>query len=146
MKDQITSKRESVLMSKIRKKDTKPELLVRKFLFKNGLRFKLYNRKLIGNPDITLPKFHTVIFINGCFWHAHNNCKYNKMPKSNTSYWTPKILGNAERDVRNKKELKKLGWEVLTIWECELKKANQEKTLGKLLNHLFTISNEKLIC
>jgi DNA mismatch endonuclease (patch repair protein) len=146
MKNHSTNLERSVLMSKIRKKNTKPELLVRKFLFKNGLRFRLFNRKLLGNPDITLPKFHTVIFINGCFWHAHKNCKFNKMPKSNISYWTPKILGNANRDERNKKELKKLGWNVLTIWECELKKVNQEKTLEKLLKHFITISEEELIC
>jgi DNA mismatch endonuclease, patch repair protein len=131
------------VMSKIKKEDTKPEMIVRKFLFKNGIRYRLYNKKLIGNPDITLTKYHTVIFINGCFWHAHNNCKYNKLPKSNTSYWTPKIIGNAKRDIENKKELEKLGWKVIIIWECELKKTNQEKTLQELLKHFFILGEEK---
>src|SRR3989338_4814443 len=109
----------SYTMSQIKKTNTKPELRLRSYLFKNGFRFRLYNKRLPGNPDIVLPKYKTIIFVNGCFWHAHKNCKYNKMPKSNTTYWVPKILRNVERDCSNKKELKKLGWNVLTIWECE---------------------------
>jgi DNA mismatch endonuclease (patch repair protein) len=137
MRDVFSKKKRSEVMSKIRKTNTKPELLVRSFLFKNGLRFRTYSKKLIGNPDIVLPKFKTIIFVNGCFWHAHKNCKYNKPPKSNTDYWIPKILRNSERDKRNKKELKQLGWKVLTIWECELEKTKQEKILTKLLNKLI---------
>ncbi|MCW5909537.1 MAG: DNA mismatch endonuclease Vsr [Cyclobacteriaceae bacterium] len=132
MKDKFSKEKRSDIMSKIRKTDTKPELLVRKYLFSKGLRFRIYNKKLIGNPDIVLSKHKTVVFVNGCFWHAHKNCKLNRMPKSNTDYWIPKILKNVERDKRNKKELKKLGWNIFTIWECELRGKKREKTLTKL--------------
>ncbi len=137
MKDVFTKEKRSEVMSKIRKTNTKPELLVRSFLFKNGLRFKIHKKNLSGNPDIVLPKYKTVVFVNGCFWHAHKNCKYNKMPKSNTNYWIPKILRNVERDKINEKLLSKLDWKVLTVWECELEKTKQENTLGKLLNKII---------
>jgi DNA mismatch endonuclease Vsr len=137
MKDKFSKEKRSEIMSKIRKTNTKPELLVRKYLFSKGLRFRIYNRKLIGNPDIVFPKYKTVVFINGCFWHAHNNCKLNRMPKSNTDYWIPKILKNVERDKRNKKELKHLGWNVLIIWECELSSQQREKTLIKLYKKII---------
>ena len=123
-------------MSKIRKTNTKPEILVRRFLFSRGLRFRIHNKNLIGNPDIILAKFKTIVFVNGCFWHAHKNCKYNKPPKSNTDYWIPKILKNVERDKRNKRELKKLNWNVLTIWECQLGKIKQESTLENLYQEI----------
>lgn len=142
MKDVFTKKKRSEVMSKIRKTNTKPELLVRSFLFKQGFRFRIYNKNLSGNPDIVLPKYKTVIFVNGCFWHAHKNCEYNKMPKSNMDYWIPKILKNVERDKRNKRELKKLKWQVLTVWECELEKLKQKKTLEKLHQKLLTIGRQ----
>jgi DNA mismatch endonuclease (patch repair protein) len=139
MGDIFSRKKRSEIMSRIRKTNTKPELSVRQFLFSQGLRYRLYNKSLPGNPDIVLTKFKTLIFVNGCFWHAHKNCKYNKLPKSNTSYWTPKILGNVERDVRNKKELKRLGWKVLTVWECELEKTKVKRTLEKLYQSLILL-------
>ena len=123
-------------MSQIKKTNTKPELRLRSYLFKNGFRFRLYNKRLPGNPDIVLPKYKTIIFVNGCFWHAHKNCKYNKMPKSNTTYWVPKILRNVERDWSNKKELKKLGWNVLTIWECEAENKKLEKTMERTIDKI----------
>src|SRR5689334_2680049 len=100
MPDVFTSKKRSQVMSMIRKKNTKPEMLVRKFLFSKGLRYRLHQSRMVGNPDIVLSKNKIAIFVNGCFWHAHKNCRLNKLPKSNTNYWTPKILGNAERDKR----------------------------------------------
>lgn len=134
MRDIFSREVRSYTMSRIRKTNTKPELLVRSYLFKNGFRFRVYNKKLFGNPDIVIPKYKIIIFVNGCFWHAHKKCKYSKMPKSNTSYWIPKILKNVERDVRNKKKLKELGWKVLTIWECELEKKRFEKTMKKTID------------
>src|SRR5690349_1583499 len=123
----------SYTMSRIRKTDTKPELLVRKFLFQKGFRFRLYDTKLPGNPDIVLRKHRTVIFVNGCFWHAHDGCKYNKMPKTNVEYWIPKILRNKKRDEINEEAYKKIEWKMITIWECSLKKKMLDQTLNGLL-------------
>ena len=120
-------------MSRIRKTNTKPELKVRKHLFANGFRYRLYGRKLPGNPDVVLPKYKSVVFVNGCFWHAHEGCKLNRMPKTRQEYWVPKITGNVERDKRNTKELWKLGWKVFVVWECELKGDKAERTLRKLV-------------
>lgn len=129
-------------MSQIRKTDTKPELRVRKFLFTNGFRYRLYNKKLPGNPDIVLPKYKAIIFVNGCFWHAHEGCKYNRLPKTRTEYWHPKILGNVERDKLNLKALKKLGWKTFVLWECDLKSASTETTMNKLIKKLTKRLNE----
>lgn len=129
-------------MSQIRKTNTKPEIRVRKFLFKEGFRYRLYNKKLPGNPDIVLPKYKAIIFVNGCFWHAHEGCKYNRMPKTRTEYWVPKILGNAQRDKINLQALNKLGWKTFVIWECELGKEKAEATLIKLIQKLTTPPNE----
>ena len=143
MNDKFSKEKRSEIMSKIRKTNTKPELITRKFLFSKGLRYRIHNKKLIGNPDIVLPKYKTVIFVNGCFWHAHNDCKLNRAPKSNIDYWIPKILKNVERDKRNKAELENLGWNVITIWECELKKKTREQALITLYNKIIeSKSNE----
>ncbi|WP_143883536.1 very short patch repair endonuclease [Chryseobacterium binzhouense] len=138
MKDKFSKEKRSEIMSKIKKTNTKPEMIVRKFLFSQGLRYRIHNKKLIGNPDIVLPKYKTIIFVNGCFWHAHNNCKLNRMPKSNTDYWIPKILRNVERDEINRVELEKLGWNVITVWECELGVKKREDTLIELYNKIKT--------
>ena len=130
----------SRMMAKIRKTDTKPELIVRKFLFKNGFRYRLYNKNLPGNPDVVLKKYRTAIFINGCFWHMHEGCKYNRLPKSRPDYWPLKLQGNADRDKTNKIKLEGLGWNVLTIWECDLKKDKVEKTLEGIKENLLKIS------
>lgn len=108
-------------MAAIKDKDTKPEILVRKFLFSKGLRYRLNNRKLPGSPDIVLKKYKTVIFVDGCFWHGHEGCKYFRLPKSNTSFWETKITRNIERDKETTQALTALGWKVIRIWECELR-------------------------
>ena len=132
----------SYIMSQIKSKDTKPEMIVRMFLFKKGYRYRLHVNSLPGNPDIVLQKYKTIIFVNGCFWHAHKNCKLNKLPKSKTEYWTPKILGNVERDSKNELYLRKDGWNVITIWECELSRANKSKTLTGLLRYLKKVDKK----
>src|SRR6476620_4426368 len=110
-------------MSRIKDKNTKPEMMVRKFLFANGFRYKLHDKRLPGKPDIVLPKYKTVIFVHGCFWHGHKGGKYFVVPKTRTKWWVGKIEGNRERDMRKKKEVKRLGWRVVEIWECRLKTA-----------------------
>lgn len=119
-------------MSHIRSKNSKPEELVRKYLFAHGFRYRKNVAKLPGKPDIVLPKYRTVIFVNGCFWHKHD-CPRFVWPTSNTEYWTKKILGNVERDQANHKLLEDAGWKVITIWECELKKAAAEQRLSRLV-------------
>ncbi len=116
-------------MAKIKSKDTKPEKAVRSLLHQLGFRFRLHNKMLPGKPDICLAKHKTVIFVHGCFWHNHQKCRDGRLPKSNLGYWEPKITGNVMRDKMRVKELKKLGWKVLIIWECEignLKKLEQK--------------------
>lgn len=123
-------------MSRIRAKDTKPEMLVRKFLHANGFRFRLHVNNLPCKPDIVLPKYNTVIFVNGCFWHGHKDCKYFKYPKTRIEFWKNKIDGNKAKDTKALKEIRKSGWNVITIWECKLKANNTGKTLDDLLKKL----------
>ena len=133
----MTPEQRSRCMAAIKDKDTKPEILVRKFLFSKGLRYRLNNRKLPGSPDIVLKKYKTVIFVDGCFWHGHEGCKYFRLPKSNTSFWETKITRNIERDKETTQALTALGWKVIRIWECELRnKSNREAALNKLLNDI----------
>lgn len=124
-------------MSRIRGKDTKPELLVRKFLFAKGFRYRLHDKKLPGKPDIILPKYKTVIFVHGCFWHGHEGCKYSALPKTRTEWWLEKIEGNKKRDKANIENLKNLGWNVLIVYGCELKKEMTETTLENLMIKLY---------
>jgi DNA mismatch endonuclease (patch repair protein) len=126
-------------MSRVRGKDTKPELIVRKFLFANGLRYRLYDKNLPGKPDIVLRKYKTVIFVHGCFWHGHNDCKYFVIPKTRTEFWLDKIEGNKKRDEENVTQLKNNGWNVIIVYECQLKK---EKQKGELNNILENIQNQ----
>lgn len=133
MTDVHDKKTRSYNMSRIKGKNTKPEMLVRKFLHKNGYRYRLNYSKLPGKPDIVLPKYKTVIFINGCFWHGHKGCKFFVIPKTRAEWWTEKINGTIERDEIKIKELKKNGWIVKILWECELKPENRTKTLEDLL-------------
>ena len=130
--DNHSKKERSYNMSQIRARETSPEVLVRKFLFSNGFRYRKNASNIIGKPDIVLKKYNTVIFINGCFWHGHEGCKYFKPPKSNQEYWFPKIKRNKERDKEVYQKLESEGWKVITIWECELKKDKRETTLQKL--------------
>ena len=134
MADVHSPETRSYNMSRIRGKDTKPEELVRKHLFSQGFRYRKNVARLPGKPDIVLPKYKTVIFVNGCFWHAHEGCKYFVWPKNNESFWRTKIQGNVSRDARNKKLLMESGWQVVTVWECELKPAIREDTLTKLVS------------
>ncbi len=108
-------------MSRIRSTDTKPELLVRKYLHAQGYRYKLHDKTLPGKPDIVLPKYKTVIFIHGCFWHGHAHCKYYKVPQTRTEWWLHKINTNKANDAKAVKALKKDGWKVIVVWECRLK-------------------------
>ena len=136
MADVHNTETRSYNMSRIKSKDTKPELLVRKFLFANGYRYKLHDKTLAGKPDIVLPKHSTIIFVHGCFWHGHKHCKYATIPKTRTEWWLNKINNNLLRDKLHTKELKKQGWQIITIWECELKKNTKDKTLNILLSKL----------
>ncbi len=122
-------------MSQIRGTNTKIEDVVRKYLFSKGFRFRKNVAKLPGKPDIVLPKYRTVIFVNGCFWHKHD-CPRFVWPTTNTEYWTKKITGNVERDKANYKLLEETGWRVITIWECELKKDRAQETLDALVRAL----------
>ena len=119
-------------MSRIRSKNTKPEELGRKALFAAGFRYRKNVRKLPGQPDVVLSKYRTVIFVNGCYWHGHEGCKYFVMPKTNVEYWGNKIECNQQRDKENHRKLKELGWHVVVIWECEICHSNKENTLKKL--------------
>lgn len=136
MTDVHDKKTRSYNMSQIKGKNTRPELLVRKFLFANGFRYRLHDKKLPGKPDIVLPKYKTVIFVNGCFWHGHENCKYFVVPKSRTEWWLNKINSNITNDIKKHSALLTQGWEIITIWECELKPARLAETLKTLLKKL----------
>lgn len=132
MADNHTKEARSQNMSRIRSKDTKPEEKVRKYLFSKGFRYRKNVRTLPGCPDIVLSKYKTVIFVNGCFWHKHD-CPRFVWPSSNEAYWIPKIQRNVERDESNKRQLISMGWNVLVVWECQLKKKTIESTMRKLV-------------
>ena len=136
MADVLTPKQRSYNMSRIHGKDTTPEELVRKFLFSQGFRYRKNDARLPGKPDIVLPKYKTVIFVNGCFWHKHEGCKYFVWPKNNAVFWKEKITGNIIRDQENYEKLRYLGWRIITIWECELRPHNRESTLNSVINEL----------
>lgn len=138
MADNHSKEVRSINMSHIRSTNSKPEEIVRKYLFAEGFRYRKNVKKLPGCPDIVLPKYKTVIFVNGCFWHMHD-CPRFVWPSSNQDYWMPKILRNVERDNQSCKDLESLGWKVITVWECELKKNVLNETLGKLIAELKAI-------
>jgi DNA mismatch endonuclease (patch repair protein) len=122
-------------MSQIKGKNTKPEILVRKFLFAKGFRYRLYQKNLPGKPDIVLPKYKTIILVHGCFWHGHKNCKYFVVPKTRTEWWLNKIENTKRRDKIMKHKLHDLGWNIIIIWECEINK-NFEKKLNNIIDLL----------
>jgi DNA mismatch endonuclease (patch repair protein) len=126
-------------MRRIKGTDTKPEMLLRKYLHAHGIRYRLHNKNLPGKPDLTLAKYHTVIFVNGCFWHGHKGCKYFVLPKTRTEWWRDKIEETIKRDIKAMKDLKESGWNSTVIWECELKPEKRNTTLE---NILFTITKE----
>lgn len=127
-------------MASIYSKDTKPELIVRRGLWKRGFRYRLNHKRLPGHPDLVLRKYRTCIFVNGCFWHGHEGCRYYTIPKTNTDFWVGKVRRNRERDLKVQHELAAMGWHSITIWECELKPVKREDTLKSLaytLNKIF---------
>lgn len=139
MSDVHSKQVRSYNMSQIKGKNTKPEMLVRKFLHSNGFRYKLHDKTLPGKPYIVLPKYKTIIEVQGCYWHGHKNCKYFVLPKSNTEFWETKISDNIKRDIDNHNKICKLGWQLIIIWECQLKTSTIQKTLDS--NFLDKIRN-----
>lgn len=142
MADNHTAENRSRNMSHIRSTNTKPEELVRKYLFSRGFRYRKNDRKLPGSPDIVLPKYNAIIFVNGCFWHKHD-CPRFVWPSTNVDYWVPKINANVERDNKNYKKLRNMGWNVIVVWECELKKKVFENTMQSLIEELYRIKGEE---
>ena len=142
MTDIKTPEERSQNMAAIRGKDTKPEMIVRKYLFSWGLRYRVNNKRLPGSPDIVLRKYKTVVFVDGCFWHGHEVCKYFRLPKSNVDFWRHKIAMNIARDYANNVDLKLAGWNVIRIWECEIRtKAKREEVLQHLYANITKTSN-----
>ena len=139
MADKLNPQQRRKCMQSIRSKNTKPELLVRKFLFAQGFRYRLNVKQLPGSPDIVLRKYRTAIFINGCFWHGHQDCKYFVLPKTNTNFWQTKIQRNRERDLDRRIKLRDLGWHTITLWECQLKPKTLHTTLAGLEKTLCQI-------
>lgn len=132
MADIKTKEARSYNMSRIRGKDTKPEEIVRKYLFSKGFRYRKNDRRLPGSPDIVLPRYKTVVFVNGCFWHGHPRCKYFVWPKNNAEFWHNKIQANIIRDQQKQEQLCARGWNVIVIWECQLRPNARDETLTQL--------------
>lgn len=134
MSDTMTREQRHYCMSRIRGKDTRPEMVVRRWLHSEGFRYSLHSRRLPGCPDIVLRRYHTVIFINGCFWHGHPGCDKFSMPRSNVDFWQEKIRRNKERDAQEVAALEALGWNVIVVWECELSRRARDLTLRNLVD------------
>jgi DNA mismatch endonuclease, patch repair protein len=134
--DIFSTKKRSKIMASVQGTETKPEITVRKFLFSKGLRYRKNSKILPGKPDIVLAKHKTVIFVNGCFWHGHKNCEASTLPKSKVEYWSKKIGSNIERDKRNIRALKRMGWKVIVVWECQIKKMIKESN-SKLISSIL---------
>lgn len=142
--DHLTTEKRSWNMSHIRSKDTSIEVKVRKYLFSKGFRYRKNDKRFPGKPDIVMPKYKTVIFINGCFWHGHDGCKFYRIPKSNTEYWSSKILNNKKRDLEHYQDIENSGWSVIVIWECELKNQIFENTMQKIIIKLLENDQNEL--
>ena len=124
-------------MSKVTAKDTRPEVKVRKFLFSKGFRYRKNDKRFPGKPDIILPKYKTAIFVHGCFWHHHDNCRAAALPQTNYEFWKNKMETNIKRDRKNQKDLKKLGWKILVIWQCQIKNRELfEKTMKRTITKI----------
>lgn len=130
MADIVDRATRSRMMAGIRGRDTKPEIVVRRYLHRNGFRFRLQGRRLPGRPDIVLPKHAAVVLVHGCFWHSHKGCKYAYKPKSNEAFWREKLADNAARDDSNGRRLVELGWRVFTVWECEIDRPDVMESLA----------------
>jgi len=135
--DSISKEHRSWNMSRIKSKDTIPELKVRSFLHQSGYRFRINRKDLPGNPDIVLPKYKTIVFVHGCFWHRHTNCRRCTTPKSNQIYWNNKFQQNIKRDKENIESLFQLGWKTIVVWECEVRKSNYQIIEMKLQNEIL---------
>ena len=133
-----TKEKRSDVMSKIGSKNTKPELILRSALFKKGFRFRVHRKDLPGKPDIVLTKYQTIIFVHGCFWHYHKDCREGRIPSTNTNFWKTKLIKNIEKDERNIKVLQEMGWKVIVVWECEIEK-HFEKTINTVTK-LITVT------
>jgi DNA mismatch endonuclease, patch repair protein len=133
MTDVHSKETRSFNMSRIKGKDTKPEMMVRKFLFANGIRYRLHDKKLPGKPDLVFPKYRKVVFVHGCFWHGHEGCKYFVVPKTRTEWWLNKINANKNKDAESLCALREQDWEVIMVWECELKGYRKDLKLNTLL-------------
>lgn len=138
MTDIFSKQKRSIIMSKISGKNTKPEIIVRKALFAKGFRYRINDKNLPGKPDIVLPKYKTVIFVHGCFWHSHPDCKDAHLPKSNIDFWEKKISSNVERDKRDISQLTDLGWKIIIVWECEIKKKEMDVLVNRIISQLNT--------
>lgn len=139
MADRMTPEQRHRCMSHIRGTDTRPEMVVRRWLWREGFRYRLHVRSLPGTPDVVMRKWRTAIFVNGCFWHGHEGCRHYRLPKTRTAYWMDKIERNRDHDRRNHKLLEWMGWHVLVVWECQLDKDRREATLQALSCHLSQI-------
>ena len=136
MADSLTIERRSWNMSRIRGRNTSPERVVRSMLHRMGFRFSLHRMDLPGKPDIVMPRYGTVIFVHGCFWHLHKNCKQARIPKTRHDWWKEKLEENSSRDQRNRSALRRLGWKVLTVWECETEKPDKlRRRMSQFLIH-----------
>ena len=145
MTDTLTTEKRSYLMSKIKGKDTKPEMIVRRYLHSHGFRYRLHVKSLPGSPDIVLKKYRIAIFINGCFWHGHENCLFSRLPKTRTEWWKIKIIKNIKRDKEKCILLHNLGWHTMTVWSCQLKSTTRKDTLEEivfLLQKIFLEQNK----
>ncbi|MBP5743266.1 MAG: DNA mismatch endonuclease Vsr [Paludibacteraceae bacterium] len=134
--DVMTKEQRHDCMARIKGKNTKPEMIVRRFLWSHGFRYRINYSRLPGRPDLVLPKYRAVIMVNGCFWHGHDGCVYYRLPKSNVDYWRTKIENNKARDMRDREALAKMGWNVIQIWECQLLPKNRDAYLEGLLSLL----------
>ena len=137
MADVHTKTQRSYTMSRIRSTETKPEVIVRKYLFSRGLHYRKNDKRYHGKPDIVLPKYKTIVFVHGCFWHQHEGCRYAVMPSTNVDFWKKKLSANISRDISTKLLLESQGWNVITIWECELRKEKRENTLDTLYHSII---------
>lgn len=144
MADNLTPNDRSLLMAKVSGKETKPEIIVRKFLFSNGLRYRKNVKSLPGTPDVVLKKYKTIIFVHGCFWHGHESCRASKLPSTNVEFWVDKREKNLERDKNKILQLEDMGWKVLIVWECEIKmKTKRESRLTSLLKEILNLDEKK---
>lgn len=144
--DKMTKEQRHRCMAAIRSNNTRPEMLVRRYLFSRGFRYRLNHKRLPGHPDIVMRKYRTAIFVNGCFWHGHQDCPHFRLPKTNTAFWQAKIERNRQRDKLTQQSLANMGWHCITVWECQLRPAQREQTLASLvytLNRIYLKDHSK---